>query len=235
MLIKVINACSVNQHFWLFYSATTNVGFVVSVKDTKTSRTKTYQNTDETAAPPQQDTSAFACDAQGDAAPVAPDAAVGDLAAATSAHLDAGDQRLQQAPRRASRRPRSTPSARGRHLHRQRHHAVAIDGRFQITVSYKTAEGGGSSGNGQAIALNSLGVAQGGLFWFFTADNPEMLIKVIDGCSVNEKYWLFYAAGTNVGFTAVVTDLQTGAHKSYANTDGTAAAPVQDTAALPCS
>jgi streptogramin lyase len=233
MLIKVINACSVNQHFWLFYSATTNVGFTVTVKDTKTSRTKTYQNTDETAAPPQQDTAAFTCNAQGDAAPPAPDAAVGDVAAATSAHLEAGDQRPASAeqnlpPTAIDALPEAaTCTANGTTL--------CIDGRFQITATYKTAEGGGSAGNGHAIALNSLGVAQGGLFWFFSANNPEMLIKVIDGCSINQKYWLFYAAGTNVGFTAVVTDLQTGAHKSYANTDGTAAAPVQDTAALPCS
>jgi streptogramin lyase len=218
MLIKVINACAVNQRFWLFYSATTNVGFTVTVKDTRTPRTKTYSNKDGTAAPPVQDTSAFSCNAQGD---VDTDSgASGEAAARVDANPDTNESSAVPAAATGCTANATT---------------LCIDNRFQMKVTYKTAQGGGSAGNGQAIALTSLGVAQGGLFWFFSADNPEMLIKVIDGCSLNQKYWLFYAAGTNVGFTATVTDLQTNARKTYTNKDGVAAAPVQDTAALPCS
>ncbi len=218
MLIKVINACAVNQRFWLFYSATTNVGFTVTVKDTRTPRTKTYSNKDGTAAPPVQDTAAFSCNAQGDAA--TDSGAAGEAAARDDAAPETHESSAAPAAGTGCAANATT---------------LCIDNRFQMKVTYKTAQGGGSAGNGQAIALTSLGVAQGGLFWFFSADNPEMLIKVIDGCSLNQKYWLFYAAGTNVGFTATVTDLQTNARKTYTNKDGVAAAPVQDTAALPCS
>jgi hypothetical protein len=53
------------------------------------------------------------------------------------------------------------------------------DGRFQIHVAFATNQGGGSSGDGRAIFLSSVGVSQGGLMWFFEASNPELLIKIL--------------------------------------------------------
>ena len=111
---------------------------------------------------------------------------------------------------------------------------LCIDGRFQVRVSFHTSQAGGRSGDAQAIGLQSLGVAQGGLFWFFAANDPEMLIKVLDGCALTGHYWVFYAATTNVGFTVTVADTQTGNARTYQNADLTAAPPVQDTAALAC-
>jgi Tol biopolymer transport system component len=108
------------------------------------------------------------------------------------------------------------------------------DGRFEVEVHYQTAQGGGISGDGHAIALASLGVSHGGLFWFFGADNPEMLIKVINACDLNQRYWVFYSAATNVGLTVTVTDTRTGTSAVYRNPDLAAATPVQDTSALPC-
>jgi pseudomonalisin len=105
------------------------------------------------------------------------------------------------------------------------------DGRFTVTVAFDAP---GQSGNGNAISLSSVGVGRGGLFWFFDPTNPELLVKVLDGCQLNQKFWVFYAAGTNVGFTLYVRDNQTRETKQYTNTLGTAAPPVQDTAALPC-
>ncbi len=108
------------------------------------------------------------------------------------------------------------------------------DGRFQVRVSYHTTQGGSLSGSGNAIPLSSLGVTQGGLFWFFGATNPEMLIKIIDGCALDSHFWVFYAATTNVGFTVTVTDTLTGHQATYTNHDQTAAPPQQDTSALAC-
>jgi hypothetical protein len=108
------------------------------------------------------------------------------------------------------------------------------DRRFSVRVHYQTSEGGGLSGNGNAIQLGSLGVDHGGLFWFFAGDNPEMLVKVINGCTVNKSFWVFYSAGTNVGFTLTVTDTTSGLSKTYTNDDLTAAPPEQDTAAFSC-
>jgi Protein of unknown function (DUF642) len=109
------------------------------------------------------------------------------------------------------------------------------DRRFKATVSFATSQGGGVSGDGQEIVEGTLGVTHGGLFWFFSQDNPEMLIKVIDGCSLNNKFWVFFSAGTNVGFTLTMTDTLTGQFHVYHNLDLMPATPIQDTSALPCS
>jgi hypothetical protein len=108
------------------------------------------------------------------------------------------------------------------------------DRRYRVQVSYHTSQGGGLAGNGTPVSLATLGVNQGGLFWFFSANNPELLIKVLNGCSVNNRHWVFASAGTNVGGTITVTDTATGAQKSYTNPDLTAFPTIQDTAAFPC-
>lgn len=102
------------------------------------------------------------------------------------------------------------------------------DRRFKVQVSLQ-------QGNGNAVPLSSLGVSSGGLFWFFGPTNPELLVKVLNGCGLNNRYWVFWSAGTNVGLTLTVTDTVRGQSKSYTNPQGTAAAPVQDVNALPCS
>jgi len=113
------------------------------------------------------------------------------------------------------------------------------DRRFRVSASFQTAQGGGRSGKAQAIPLSQLGVVHGGLFWFFGADNPEMLLKIVNGCLVNDRYWAFLSATTNVGFTVTVDDTLLVNSRTYTNADLTAAAPVEDTSALascePCT
>lgn len=108
------------------------------------------------------------------------------------------------------------------------------DSRFQVQVAWSTSQGGGQSGMGNAVATTPIGFSQGGIFWFFSSSNPEMLVKVLNGCSSNQKYWVFASAGTNVGLNITVTDTVTGTTTSYTNPDLTPAQPVQDTAAFPC-
>ena len=56
------------------------------------------------------------------------------------------------------------------------------------------------------IPLTSLGIPSGGIFWFTNPQNPEMLLKVLNACSVNGHYWIFYAAGTNFALRTEVVD-----------------------------
>ena len=110
------------------------------------------------------------------------------------------------------------------------------DRRFKIEVAYQTAQNGGLVGAGNAVPLGNLGLARGGAFWFFSPDNPEMLVKVLNACaSTTPRYWVFFSAGTNVGLTVTVTDTATGHVKIYTNPDLHTAVPVSDTDALPCS
>jgi hypothetical protein len=107
------------------------------------------------------------------------------------------------------------------------------DRRFRVTATYHTALDGGLAGEGQAIPLAPLGVLRGGLFWFFSQDNPEVLVKVLNGCAINDHYWIYISAGTNVGYTVTVNDIaQPTNPKTYTNPDLQEALPVQDTSAL---
>jgi len=108
------------------------------------------------------------------------------------------------------------------------------DGRFQVRAAFQTTQGGGSAGDAQAIPLASLGVTHGGLMWFFSADNPEMLVKILPGCNVTGHFWVFASAGTNVGLVITVKDLRTGTQKVYTNPDVNPMFPIQDTFAFPC-
>jgi plastocyanin len=60
MLIKVINGCALSNTHWVFFAATTNVQFTVTVVDMTTGKTKVYFNPLNQAAAPVQDTNAFA-------------------------------------------------------------------------------------------------------------------------------------------------------------------------------
>jgi hypothetical protein len=63
LLIKVLNACIpvFGNRYWVFYSAGTNIGLTITVRDTTTGETRTYTNPDRNPAPPVQDSVGFPC------------------------------------------------------------------------------------------------------------------------------------------------------------------------------
>jgi hypothetical protein len=100
--------------------------------------------------------------------------------------------------------------------------------RFQIEVDWRTATG---AGQGQAVPI--AGSPDSGLFYFFDASNLEMLIKVLNACGfATPRYWVFFAATTNVELGVTVTDTQNGTVKSYFNPLNRPVPPVQDTGAF---
>ncbi|NJL28467.1 MAG: VWA domain-containing protein [Thermoanaerobaculia bacterium] len=101
------------------------------------------------------------------------------------------------------------------------------NGRFRVEVSYVDFAGGRGSGQ-----VAPCGVDDSGLFWFFAPDNWELLVKVLNGCGVNNRYWVLGAATTNVGYTLNVTDTRTGARKTYTNRLGVVSPAVVDTDAF---
>lgn len=101
-------------------------------------------------------------------------------------------------------------------------------GRFRVQVAWKTAAG--EEGVATSVPVGSDDSA---LFWFFNANNWEMLIKVLDGCPVTNNYWVFFAATTDVQFVVTVTDTTTAKVKTYFNPQGISADAVTDTGAFP--
>lgn len=93
-----------------------------------------------------------------------------------------------------------------------------LDGRFRISVTGADFEG--DPFVGKSVPLASTDSA---IFWFFQPANFELLIKMVDGCTYNDRYWVYYAATTNVAFTIRVEDTFADEIKTYTNTIGSTA------------
>jgi len=91
---------------------------------------------------------------------------------------------------------------------------LPLGGRFQATVTWEAPDGRHGTGTPVAVASNTTGYS------FFSPDNVDLTVKVLDGTAINGKYWVFYGSLTNVQFTLTVTDRETGAQKVYTNPQG---------------
>lgn len=58
-LIKVLDDCGVNGHYWVFAGGLTSVGVITTVTDTRSGVTRTYESPINTPFAPLQDTLAF--------------------------------------------------------------------------------------------------------------------------------------------------------------------------------
>ena len=102
------------------------------------------------------------------------------------------------------------------------------DSRFAVEMEWWTGEDRG--GPGKVVPEGTNGSA---LFHFFEpGDNWEVLIKVLDGCSVNEHVWVYGASATTLGYAIRVTDTVTGAVREYMNEDGRRADAIADSEAF---
>jgi Concanavalin A-like lectin/glucanases superfamily len=99
--------------------------------------------------------------------------------------------------------------------------------RFAVTSKWQLADG--TTGVGTVVPGSS---DNSGLFWFFGPDNWEVLVKVLDGCTVNSNKWVFSAATTNQHYELVVTDTLSGATRRYLNYFGPPAPAVTDVTAF---
>jgi hypothetical protein len=102
-------------------------------------------------------------------------------------------------------------------------------GRFQVTVGWQ-ASPLGPTFPAAAVPVT----AESGYFWFFHPDNVEVMVKILDGTSINGRFWVFYGALSNVQYTVHITDTLTGETRTYVNPAGVLAS-VADTDAFPAS
>ncbi len=99
--------------------------------------------------------------------------------------------------------------------------------RFRVVVRWENAAG--ESGDGQAAQLTG----DTGYFWFFSENNVEVVIKVLNGCGIGDgAYWVFIGGLTDVRVEVEVEDVEAGETKTYINELGTLFVPVSDTAAF---
>lgn len=105
--------------------------------------------------------------------------------------------------------------------------SLCLHGRFIVSVSWR--DFADNTGVGKVVPC---GTTDSGLFWFFSPTNWELMVKVLNGCTLNARWWAFSAATTNVFYRLEVFDVVKGANKIYFNYLGISAPAVTDTAAL---
>jgi hypothetical protein len=100
-------------------------------------------------------------------------------------------------------------------------------GRFRVAATW-TVPATGASGSAIAVPLT----AESGLFWFFSPANIELMVKVIDACSVYDRFWVFGSGLTNVEVTLTVEDTWSGRTEQFAHAGGGLFEPFADTASF---
>lgn len=194
LVLKVVDGRAVNGMFWVFYGALSDVEYSIAVTDTATGAVKTYANPSGHLAS-VADTAAFI----GGNSAVAGDEEARGAAPQAGPTLDPSTLSIEPAMSEAGCSPSATT-------------LCLNGGRFKVEVEWRVPSQG-TSGNATAVPLTG----DTGQFWFFSANNIELVIKALDGTPVNGNYWIFYGALSNVGYTITVTDTVTGYVKTFVN------------------
>lgn len=110
-----------------------------------------------------------------------------------------------------------------------------LGARFAASASWQIPGGseGGAERSGVGTAVPGAS-DNSGLFWFFAPSNWEVLVKILDGCSVNGHYWLLGFGATNVAVDLRVVDQFTGRDWRLANPSGQPMGTFADVEAFPC-
>jgi hypothetical protein len=87
-----------------------------------------------------------------------------------------------------------------------------LSNRFQVEVDWRN-QFDGSSGRGSAVSLSSVT----GAFYFTDPSNLELMVKVLP---FPDRVAVFYGTLSNLEYTIRVTDMQTGAVRTYHNEPG---------------
>jgi len=89
------------------------------------------------------------------------------------------------------------------------------EARFEVQVAW-SAEG---YGDGNAATATRM-TGDTGAFYFFSPNNLELVVKIVDGTAFNGRHWVFVGGLTDVGYTLKVRDLLTHATRTYSQPAG---------------
>lgn len=207
LLTKTIDGCGFNNSYWTFAAGLTNLGVDLTILDRWTGRTRTYWNPPRSAYQPLLDIESLeTCGAE------PPDAA-GAPAPPSRLELEGEEEASRRVAIVGTCEPDTT------------HHCLQ-EGRFRVSAQWR--DFAGHQGEGVAVPLS----ADSGLFWFFGSENIEIAAKVLDGCALNDRFWVYVAGLTNVEVRVEVEDTRTNEVWSRDVGLGTPFPPFQDIAAF---
>ncbi|MEL7060742.1 MAG: right-handed parallel beta-helix repeat-containing protein [Acidobacteriota bacterium] len=204
VLVKVLDGCPITGNFWVFAAATTNVEYTLTVTDRVAGVSTSYFNPLGVSSP-----------------------AITDTFALPTCAFSATAETDRALPPRELSAPSWQQATKGGCTTSDTELCLR-DGRFRVTARFRDFENPEADGR----VVQGAPSDDSGLFFFFNETNFELLVKVLDGCGVNQRYWVFAAATTNVEYTLTVEDLQTGESTSYFNPLGVSSDAITDTDAL---
>jgi len=221
VLIKVLDACAVNGHRWVFVAPVTDLALDLEVREVATGKRWQYRNPrGGQTAKPRSDTAAFPCEA------TAASLAVGD---GSREPRPSGGANLVEAGAAEAVRVGLSAATGDETDCDPDSPALTLRGGYIVSICYETAKG--EVGAAVDYGLDS---EQSGLLYFFDRDNVEVLLKVLDGCGVNGHRWVFVAPVTDLAFNLVVEG-PNGHRWTHSNRLGQTADAASDTSAFPCS
>lgn len=78
------------------------------------------------------------------------------------------------------------------------------------------------------------GTDQGGILYAFSEDNPELLVKVLDGCDYNQHWWVFIGSATDQEFFVLVKHVPSDETRSFRSDEESALLGMAKTDVWPC-
>ncbi len=203
VLIKVLDACRVNNHRWVFVAPVTTLAFNLRVDETATGEYWEHKNPRGGAtATTKSNTTAFPCGA-----------AAATMAAADGAEghdgVDLVDAGFPASPVSPTSLARVEPVSRPPVAVTQ---PIGVGGAADCEPQPVTTLRGGYTVNmcvehirdGETVVEEvkdyELDSEQSAILYFFDRNNAEVLIKVLDGCGLNGHRWVFVAPVTTLAF-----------------------------------
>lgn len=108
--------------------------------------------------------------------------------------------------------------------------ALCLNTRFRVVGSWRTNATPGTPVDGDAHVV--VAGPDSGILWFFSSSNWEVMAKSLNACGLNDRYWFFSAATTNVFYRLEVLDVKGGRQKIYFNYPGPPAPALTDVSAF---
>ena len=240
VLIKVLDACKVNGHRWVFVAPVTTLAFNLYVDETATGERWVHRNPRGGAtATTKSDISAFPCSPAASVSRVAGaiDVVDGidgtelvDAGFAASPAVAASAARVE----RVSRSPVKVtqPVTAGGEAECEPRPVRTLDGGYTVNMCVEHIRDDETVV--EVVQDYELDSKQSAILYFFDRNNAEVLIKVLDGCGINGHRWVFVAPVTTLAFNLSIEPPDGGKPWTHQNRLNQTAAAKSDITAFAC-
>ncbi len=89
-----------------------------------------------------------------------------------------------------------------------------VDRKIKVEVTFRSENGRLNPATARTLALPTSG------YFSFGAAGLDVLVKILDGSSINGNIWVFYGGLSSLEYTVKVTDVTTGRVKTYLSPKG---------------